>query len=132
MAAPHHEDPEDPATWPRASWWIIHTEHFSGENKTYTVLRAAYRAGLAAAPPGPKGPGMNPEPAPQPEPSAARWRESEEFEAEIRAAYCAGAKDVHENWQEDSDPDFSEAAGDYFASLPAAPLPPRAPPGARR
>lgn len=29
MAAPHHEDPEDPATWPRASWWIIHTEHFS-------------------------------------------------------------------------------------------------------
>ena len=38
-------------------------------------------------------------------------------EAEIRAAYCAGAQDVHDNWQDDNDPDFGEAASDYFAVL---------------
>lgn len=37
----------------------------------------------------------------------------------ICAAYIAGATAVHENWQEDRDPDFGEAASDYLASLPA-------------
>lgn len=35
----------------------------------------------------------------------------------VIAAYIQGAEDVHENWQEDRDPDFSEAAHDYYASL---------------
>ena len=35
----------------------------------------------------------------------------------IVKAYIAGATDVHNNWQEDRDPDFTEAAHDYAASL---------------
>ena len=34
----------------------------------------------------------------------------------IIAAYEAGALAVHENWQEDRDPDFTEAAHDYAAN----------------
>lgn len=37
----------------------------------------------------------------------------------IEAAYIAGAMDVHQNWQADRAPDFSEAARDYSASQPA-------------
>jgi hypothetical protein len=33
----------------------------------------------------------------------------------VVAAYIAGATDVHNNWQEDRDPDFTEAAHDYAA-----------------
>jgi hypothetical protein len=31
-------------------------------------------------------------------------------------AYIAGATDVHEHWQEDNDPDFTEAAHDYASA----------------
>lgn len=36
---------------------------------------------------------------------------------ELVAAYIAGAAAVHENYQEDRDPEFGEAAYDYVASL---------------
>lgn len=39
----------------------------------------------------------------------------------VIAAYIQGAMDVHNNWQEDRDPDFTEAAHDYASSLPKAP-----------
>lgn len=35
----------------------------------------------------------------------------------IAAAYEAGALAVHQNWQEDREPDFSEAASDHVASV---------------
>ena len=41
-------------------------------------------------------------------------------EEEVIAAYIQGAKDVHENWQPDRDPDFTEAAHDYWAAIDAA------------
>lgn len=44
----------------------------------------------------------------------------DEVEGEIVGAYERGAMDVHRNWQEDSDPDFKEAAHDYAASRRAA------------
>ncbi len=47
---------------------------------------------------------------------------TEEIERLIRNAYEQGAHDVHNNWQEDRDPDFSEAASDYLASLDLAAL----------
>lgn len=37
----------------------------------------------------------------------------EERRDAIIAAYIAGALAVHKNWQEDRDPDFTEAAHDY-------------------
>lgn len=40
----------------------------------------------------------------------------------LRAAYSAGAMDVHNNWQEDSAPDFGEAADDYARSIDLAAL----------
>lgn len=41
----------------------------------------------------------------------------------VIAAYAQGAMDVHENWQEDRDPDFTEAAHDYYASVGNADTP---------
>lgn len=41
----------------------------------------------------------------------------EQFVELLKSAYIAGATDVHNNWQEDRDPDFSEAASDYAASI---------------
>jgi hypothetical protein len=38
----------------------------------------------------------------------------------IRQAYLQGAKDVHENYKPDSDPDFAEAASDYTTSVTRA------------
>ena len=35
----------------------------------------------------------------------------------VGAAYIQGAMDVHQNWQPDRAPDFSEAAADYVAAL---------------
>jgi hypothetical protein len=37
----------------------------------------------------------------------------------VITAYMQGAMDVHENWQEDRDPDFTEAAHNYYASVVA-------------
>jgi cell division septum initiation protein DivIVA len=39
---------------------------------------------------------------------------------QVVAAYIAGAQAVHENWQEDRCPDFTEAAHDHWATLDAA------------
>lgn len=47
----------------------------------------------------------------------ARSQALEESHDAIKAAYIQGALDVHTNWQEDRDPDFTEAASDYLASL---------------
>lgn len=41
----------------------------------------------------------------------------EEQRDSVVAAYVAGATAVHENWQEDRDPEFQEAAWDYAAAL---------------
>lgn len=43
----------------------------------------------------------------------------EEYQRQLRLAYIAGATDVHNNWQEDRDPCFAEAAYDYVANLDA-------------
>ena len=51
------------------------------------------------------------------EAEAAALREA--LRDEIVMAYEQGALDVHLNWQEDRDPDFSEAASDYAASRAA-------------
>jgi hypothetical protein len=47
---------------------------------------------------------------------AAREPEAGKLREALEHAYCAGAMDVHENWQEDRDPDFTEAAHDYAAN----------------
>lgn len=44
-------------------------------------------------------------------------RERDDVKTAIIAAYEAGALAVHENWQEDRDPDFTEAAHDYAVSI---------------
>jgi hypothetical protein len=41
----------------------------------------------------------------------------DEMNDAIAKAYIAGATDVHNNYQEDRDPDFAEAAHDYVASI---------------
>jgi hypothetical protein len=41
---------------------------------------------------------------------------SERVRDAVIKAYIAGATDVHEHWQEDSDPDFTEAAHDYASA----------------
>jgi hypothetical protein len=43
--------------------------------------------------------------------------EPEDLQELVRHAYLAGCRDVHENYQEDADPDFTEASYDYVASL---------------
>ena len=47
---------------------------------------------------------------------------ADEIERLLRLAYQQGAYDVHENWREDRDPDFSEAAYDYVAGVDLTPL----------
>jgi hypothetical protein len=39
---------------------------------------------------------------------------------QVVAAYIAGAQAVHDNWQPDRAPDFTEAAGDYWATIDVA------------
>lgn len=56
--------------------------------------------------------------------TAASPLRDDELKRQLQLAYEAGAMDVHENWQEDRDPDFSEAASDYVASLDFAALTP--------
>lgn len=50
---------------------------------------------------------------------AIRLAALEEMQAEIIAAYKQGALDVHNHWQDDRDPDFTEAAHDYASSRTA-------------
>jgi hypothetical protein len=50
-----------------------------------------------------------------PSEEVAAWQD--ELDRIIIAAYEQGALDVHNNWQEDADPSFSEAARDYASSV---------------
>jgi hypothetical protein len=47
---------------------------------------------------------------------------TDEVQRLIAIAYAAGCQAVHDNYQEDRDPDFSEAASDYARSIDLAAL----------